>query len=289
MIRSIVLICLTVICGASHSYSQLIVSPFSLSKEQENPGVIRSQIKAASGRDDFGFLPFTREKKLQKLYDSQLFNPTKLVSLSLVNQDSSESATSYAEVLSYIPPSSVLRASLAIQLTDSNPVDTSRGAENALLQKFLHGGGNIMIALRRPVYYDELYAGNFACASLVLTAFADVPALNKNIYNPGAGLQGSLDIDVRVLTAGTDTQDGNVFRLGVRCRAAANFVNEKYAETSDSTMGKQSSLLSLQPYIGFAFIDFEYTLNWFAIKESNGNTRNADNQLLRFTVIPVKF
>ncbi len=270
-------IILLLTCWSTYLKAQTVLSPYSFNKQRQT-GVL-----ASTGSPNYKFIPFRAEEELKAFYDSsKVFNAIQRVSFSDLIGGEGNNPTSFVEILTYVDPKSKFRANLSVQLTDSESSDTTT-TQNIAIQKLLTNGGNISFGINRPVFYDELWDGNFILTNTYLNLYLDVPYVNKKVYNPGLGLQMGITGDFRLFTDGNT--GGKLFRAGAEYGLIYNALNEPYQKNTEiSELPKTISFITVEPYIGFLMFTIKYT----SIISSN-ELFQGKKSILEIGLVPIKF
>jgi hypothetical protein len=274
LIASLTLMFLSLICGWAQSISPAI-QPIRLGR-------------GWSGSFE-GVWPASDSGELRQLYSSEQYETLGNTTLASTLDSVSRSAKAiYIEMASYIPEASWGRLSVGAQLVaegeDDTPVDSSDRYDYAL-QKLMNGGGNIAIGIERPVYYTQTWEGGYLLINPRGTLYFDVPALNQTIYNPGMGFQLNLDVNWRAVSVGTETQMGNVVRLGAGGHLLYSAFNAKYSNKNQFDDLDNTLVMSGGVYAGVLFLDLWIVGNW-----SNRAALLEGRELgIRFSVTPVRF
>jgi hypothetical protein len=224
---------------------------------------------------DWGFFPFSR--------DTALSNAVRTMCLSMFETSRCEST----DALSYIPASSLMYSTLGFSLTQCD----FGTANEVTLQKLLNKGGNIALAMSKPLYY---YAhrdgpnsfplsgqGSFLYIIPRLSFFSDIPYLDR-VFGGGGGARFDLTADYHILDFLPVRKDRGPYLLtfGVRANVSLNqFIN---APNIPSPLQRTAIGIG-ELYAGLGFFQLTFDFN----KDlTHTNIFKGRELLYRVTVVP---
>lgn len=245
----------------------------------EPPSPANGERGLAGTPKDWGFFPFSEDTALRNAYGQKAFNTTRTVSLSMLKTSQCESA----EALSYIPYQSWFYSSLGFSLYKN---DFGTAANDIALQRFINTGGNVAVALSKPLYYmphDTAYgadnsfflAGNNSFLFVIprVSGFFNIPFLDPGV---GSDRGARLDVmaDYHVLDFARMPQSNNyMFSVGLRGDGVFN--------AESTTHPKAVGIGELYLSVAFLQLSFDYAKDL-----THSNTFKGVPVLYQIAIIP---
>jgi hypothetical protein len=239
------------------------------------------ELGLAGKPNDWGFLPFRSDSALRNAYGQQVFNTTRTVSLSMLKTSQCESA----DALSFIPDKSWFYASLGFSLYKN---DFGTLASDIALQHFINTGGNVAIALSKPLYYmphdpaadshnSIFLSGTNSFLFIIprVSGFFDLPFLDPGIGGD-RGARLDLTADYRILDfLGIPKSSNYLLSLGIRGDGVFN--------AQSNTHPKAVGIGELYFNIAFLQLSLDYAKDL-----THSNTFKGEPVLYQIAVMPVK-
>lgn len=172
----------------------------------------------------------------------------------------------YIELISVNTKNLPLRFSLGSQVALKNDsIPDEQVAKLVAYKKMLSGGGNIVVNISTPIAYinkEREFLPQFYVAAHV-SGYLDLKNFNQLQASPATGFQGSVETDLRILSAKLMSDTKNNLNFGIRGKAIWNFVNNQFSDKYSTNYNLNNiKLTTASVYLKYGAFDLQYTLSW---------------------------